>query len=299
MIERFREFVVLADSLNFSKAAEMLFTTQPTLSRHISKLEEELGTPLFHRTTTSVELTPFGRETLPRVQNMLEIYDSILESSPAHTITGTLRIGGFIHQPTVANLLKQTIDAFQLKYPDIRFSITDTTHVYPDAYLMNGEFNVMLAPLPTVMDSRSITYRPLLELPICAWVSDESPIASQNRVPLAQLSPLKYVFWAQEEEDPLVSRFKALFTERNLNIRLGSMFIANYHDTLAEDEYLLTIDFPPEANPTIKNVKMVELEDAERIAICAAYLKKDERTAAGLFAREIQTLAHASAATLV
>lgn len=295
MIEQFREFVVLADSLNFSRAAEQLFTTQPTLSRHISKLEEELGAPLFHRTTTSVELTSFGREILPRVRDMLEIYDSILESSPTHTIAGTLRIGGFVHQPAIADMLKRTVGVFQSKHPSVRFSIADTAHVYPDAYLINGEFDVMLSPLPSALDSRHIAYRPLLELPIRAWISDKSSIASQSRTSLAQLSPLKYVFWAQEDEDPLVSRFKALFTERNLNIRVGSQFIANYHDTLAEDEYLLTIDFPPEANPTIKNVRMIALEDAERITICAAYLKKNERTAAGLFAREVQTLANALA----
>lgn len=54
------EFVVLASTMNFSRAAEKLFITQSTLSRHIKELEAELGEPLFVRDSHSVELTAKG-----------------------------------------------------------------------------------------------------------------------------------------------------------------------------------------------------------------------------------------------
>ena len=54
------EFMILAGTMNFSRAAEKLFITQSTLSRHIKELEAELGEPLFHRDSHCVELTAKG-----------------------------------------------------------------------------------------------------------------------------------------------------------------------------------------------------------------------------------------------
>lgn len=59
-----RHFVRLADVLNFSRAAEQCAVTPSTLSREISRLEEECGSPLFERNHHSVSLTPCGQEFL-------------------------------------------------------------------------------------------------------------------------------------------------------------------------------------------------------------------------------------------
>ena len=63
-----RCFLALYETLNFSAAARQLFLTQPTLSYQIRTLEEELGTPLFTRTTCRVEPTEAGQlfAALPR-----------------------------------------------------------------------------------------------------------------------------------------------------------------------------------------------------------------------------------------
>lgn len=59
-INFFREFAVLARTGSYSEAAEQLFLSQPSLSKHIKSAELELGQPLFRRTTRRIELTPFG-----------------------------------------------------------------------------------------------------------------------------------------------------------------------------------------------------------------------------------------------
>jgi DNA-binding transcriptional LysR family regulator len=51
-IEYLREFIILARYLNFTATAEMLHTTQPTLSRHISSIESEVGIKLFYERST-------------------------------------------------------------------------------------------------------------------------------------------------------------------------------------------------------------------------------------------------------
>lgn len=63
--ERCREFVVLAQTCNYLQAADQLFISQSSLSKHIKALERELGVELFNRTTRRVQLTERGRVFLP------------------------------------------------------------------------------------------------------------------------------------------------------------------------------------------------------------------------------------------
>lgn len=63
--QRCREFVVLAQTCNYLQAADQLFISQSSLSKHIKALERELGVELFSRTTRRVQLTERGRVFLP------------------------------------------------------------------------------------------------------------------------------------------------------------------------------------------------------------------------------------------
>ena len=70
-----RCFLALYETLNFSAAARQLFLTQPTLSYQIRTLEEELGTPLFTRTTCRVEPTEAGQLFAAFAQNVISTYE--------------------------------------------------------------------------------------------------------------------------------------------------------------------------------------------------------------------------------
>jgi len=74
-INYFREFVILAQTGNFMEAAEILFCSQSTLSKHIKKMEREFGVSLFDRTTRNVEISKFGKLLLPYAQQITEIQD--------------------------------------------------------------------------------------------------------------------------------------------------------------------------------------------------------------------------------
>ena len=62
-IDHINEYVILAETLNYSKAAEKAFITQSALSRHIVSIEKSLGVELFDRTTRVVALTEAGEKT--------------------------------------------------------------------------------------------------------------------------------------------------------------------------------------------------------------------------------------------
>lgn len=115
------QFVVhVAETHSFSRAAELSFATQPTLSNGISQLEDELGGRLFKRTTRMVELTPFGQYMLPRIKEILQNRDELLSAAesfhnPTHKI---LRIG---FSPLVdMQYLDQMLQPFCQTFPDVQ-----------------------------------------------------------------------------------------------------------------------------------------------------------------------------------
>lgn len=77
-IEQMREFVILAEERNYLVAADMLYSTQATLSRHIMAMEKELGFPLFTRSTKKIELTHEGSRFLVYARRAMKLQDDYL-----------------------------------------------------------------------------------------------------------------------------------------------------------------------------------------------------------------------------
>ena len=79
-IKQLQSFVAVVKYKSFTKAAEKLFVSQPTISAHIRELEEELNKRLILRTTKSIELTPKGKEVFDYALRILDLKDRLVES---------------------------------------------------------------------------------------------------------------------------------------------------------------------------------------------------------------------------
>ncbi len=86
-----QSFIAVAEEGHVGRAARRLHLTQPPLSRHILTLEDELGTPLFERTSRGMRLLPAGEAFLPHARRILAEVDAAV-----HTVRGvvTERSGG-------------------------------------------------------------------------------------------------------------------------------------------------------------------------------------------------------------
>lgn len=122
-INLLQEFVVLAQSETFLKAADILYISQPTLSRHIKNLESELGVCLFERTTRSSKLTKYGYMLLPYAKQMVELHNQfrselLIEKQEQHW---ALRIGTV---PAMAFYgITEVLTKFKEKYSDIKMDV--------------------------------------------------------------------------------------------------------------------------------------------------------------------------------
>lgn len=89
-IRHLRAFLAVADTLNFTQAAELTGTTQPSLTRTIRRLEEALGTRLLNRTTRTVTLSPAGDRLRAELLLLLPRLENALTARPAEA---RLRLG--------------------------------------------------------------------------------------------------------------------------------------------------------------------------------------------------------------
>jgi DNA-binding transcriptional LysR family regulator len=93
-IRLLRYFVVVAEELHFSRAAQRLFIVQQALSRDIRRLEDRLGVRLFDRTTRRVELTPSGQRLLIRARELLSLHDLTLHELRGYAPSMTVDVVG-------------------------------------------------------------------------------------------------------------------------------------------------------------------------------------------------------------
>lgn len=118
-----RYFMTVIREESITKAADVLHITQPTLSRQLAQMEEQLGVKLFERGTRKVTLTEKGILFHRRASEILELVDKAEKEMVVsqESITGTITIG--CGDLASVNILADMIKQFHLLYPQINFEI--------------------------------------------------------------------------------------------------------------------------------------------------------------------------------
>lgn len=120
-MDKYKAFLAAAASGKFYEAAEELYITPATISKHISALENELGVELFERTSHGVTLTKEGETRLPIIAQIVDSYEAIL--SPEVNEDKVLKI--MTIPPPSRFGLAEIITDFSKEYPDIHLEIEE------------------------------------------------------------------------------------------------------------------------------------------------------------------------------
>lgn len=185
LLRHIRYFLAVAEQGNFTRAAEALHVSQPTLSQQIKQLEDALGAPLFDRSGRRVQLTDAGEAWMRYARLALQDLDAGARAihDVATLARGHLRLA---MTPTfTAYLVGPTIDAFYRRYPGITLSIEEMAQERIEALLAQDRLDLGIAfeMAQSVEVEASVLFSETLEL----MVGAEHPLAAR-RQPLALLS---------------------------------------------------------------------------------------------------------------
>lgn len=182
---KLRYFLVVAEELHFSRAAERVFLTQQALSRQIRELEEELGVTLFERTTRRVALTAAGAAFRDAILPVIAGLEDAVEAARRtdRSVSGRLRVG---FCPGAALELTAPILAdFRTAYPDVDIDLREFPANDPSAGLATGVTDVAFIRLP--QSTRGIEAEELFVDPCVIALAATHPLAARESLSVADV----------------------------------------------------------------------------------------------------------------
>ncbi len=188
-----RYFVAVAEALSFTKGAQKLHLSQPSLTRQIKSLEEEVGVRLLDRNKQGVSLTRQGTTFLTDAKRILslsvEIIDSARRSSNAPL--RPLNIGYVAD--LFYDLLPVTLKAFQRSFPTIPINLFDMSCGDQFSALEDGRIDLGFVGLREPIAERGFQFLPIASYPTVAALAKNHPLAKQAVVPLKKLKPMFFI----------------------------------------------------------------------------------------------------------
>ena len=188
-----RYFLAVADHLNFTRAAEACNVSQPSLTRAVKLLEDELGGPLFHRERANTHLSELGRKVHEHMQRVHA--EAQAAKSLAADFTGlkksTLRLGVMC---TIAPArIVAMIGDIRARHPGVEIDVVDASARELNDRLFGGDLEVALYCLPTDEADERVHLSPMFREQMVIVVAPDHKFAVGNAVSVRQLDGERYV----------------------------------------------------------------------------------------------------------
>lgn len=194
-LRQLQQFITVAETLNFRRAAERLHMAQPPLSVAIRKLETELGAPLFERHPRGVALTTAGIAAFELARQCLGNAGALRDAvqAAAGGERGRVHVG-FVGSATYA-LMPSLLPAFRAKYPHVELVLRESTNLELLAMVEAAELDIGLVRYPT--GSSSALQFEIVERDVfCAVLPTSHALANKKFVTLPMLAREPFVDYA-------------------------------------------------------------------------------------------------------
>ncbi len=196
-LEQLRSFVEVARFGNFTRAAEELYLSQPSLSRQIAALEQSLGAELFHRARGGSTLTAAGETLLPLARRMLADAESVRRelAELAGLERGRVRLGA---TPTLCiSLVAEALTTFHAEHPAIDLHLSEQGSRGLLDELGGGELDLALITLSDAATAERFTVTPLLveELVVVSSAA-APPVTTGDSITLADVARLPQIVFS-------------------------------------------------------------------------------------------------------
>nr|WP_090275145.1 LysR family transcriptional regulator [Mycolicibacterium komanii]CRL68096.1 LysR family transcriptional regulator [Mycolicibacterium komanii] len=178
-----RYFTVLAEHLNFSRAAAELHLAQPALSRQIRRLEHSLGVSLLDRTPQGALLTEAGKAFLPEAHALLRAARQATLTARAYTPTGRIVIG-YVEDLVITPAVRE----LRSRHPEADIG---TRHLgcHEEGAFTDGQVDVLVARTPLFIPTDGVRTTVLYEEPRMLVLQADHPLAGRESVWLDDFAP--------------------------------------------------------------------------------------------------------------
>lgn len=195
-LRHYKYFQAVADELNYRKAAEKLFISQPGLSRQIKQMEEILEAPLFERTKRKVALTAAGeflKKEIDFLMNHLELTKKQVQMIHQGD-KGEVRIGflGSAMQKVIPELLVKMND----QYPGLKTSLEEMSNINQVSYLEKDMLDVGFVRLARV--PAGLKLRPVFEDTFSVVLPKDHPLNQKSFKSVQQLKEEEFILFSSD-----------------------------------------------------------------------------------------------------
>ena len=194
-LRHLRYFMAVAEAAHFTRAAQRLHVTQPTLSHQIRQLEDQLNLPLFDRVGRSVRLTPAGEMLLPfarRAFRELEEAQTALGELQGMK-RGRLRVG--IVQTVNACVIPEIVARFSAGYPSIEVQSAELAVEEIEAGIAGGRLDLGISFMPPT--SERIEGERLFTEELVAVLPAAHPLARRKQIRMREIAAVPLVLLAE------------------------------------------------------------------------------------------------------
>lgn len=216
-IRTLRYFVEVVRQQSFTRAAERLFVTQPTISKMLKNLEDELNCTLLIRDGRKLLLTDTGRVVYERGIAILAEFRQ-LETELGdinHLNKGILRLG---IPPMVGMLMAGPINLFSQRYPGVELKIAEFGGLTVQQAVSNGELDVAMTALPVEEESGLATL-PLFSHAMCVLVPRSGSWLERDVVTPEELAEHPLLIY--NEDFALSRQLMLLFQQHGVKPRIA------------------------------------------------------------------------------
>jgi LysR family transcriptional regulator, hydrogen peroxide-inducible genes activator len=186
-----RYFLAVAEELNFTRASERCNVTQPSLSRAIKLLEEELGGLLFHRERDSIRLTDLGHMARPYLQSVCDQSSLVKRLSREFAKKWPLKLG--IMTTISPDEIIDLIGNIRTRHPDVELKLCDANAKDLRARLLSGDLEVAIYALPGKEPDERIHMIPLFREQMVLAVHRDHRLAETGAFPTEEMNGECYI----------------------------------------------------------------------------------------------------------
>ncbi|WP_106498382.1 LysR family transcriptional regulator [Lentibacillus sp. Marseille-P4043] len=195
-IQHLTYFAEVAKQKNFTKASQVLHVSQPSISKMIKSLEEELQVTLLDRSERIVELTDAGKVVFARTLKILDMVEDLHSSvnELVHVRTGTIKMG---LMPTLGVMLfPYVLAGFRKNYPQIDLQMVEYSGKLLEQKVEQGEVELGITVLP--VHSELFGSIPLLSEKLVVIADREHWLSGRKSVPLSDLKKESFIIFTED-----------------------------------------------------------------------------------------------------